>query len=882
MRMKKVLSLLVAGVLTLAGAVSAFPSSAAMYVAEKARVSVHDPSILKDPASGKYYVFGSHLDAAQSTDLQSWTRFTNGYAATNNKLFGNLSANLAKAFAWAGENLEDCAGGFAVWAPDVIYNPDYVNPDGTKGAYLMYFCTSSTYMRSVIAYAAAQKAEGPYTFVDTLIYSGFTANDSYATSSTKNVNRKYTSTNIPALINSGAVTYNNAWFNNGNFNNRLFPNAIDPNIYYGTDGKMYMTYGSWSGGIFTLEMDATTGRCIHPKSATTADGRMIDSYFGTKISGGNGKSGEGPFIEYNADTGYYYLWVTYGGLLSEGGYNMRVFRAKQPTGPFVDAAGNAAVLDASSNLDRVGLKVMGNYKFSSLPTAYMACGHNSVLRDDDGSWYLFHHARFDDGSEYHEVRVHPLVFNGDGWPVALPYEYSGDTLSAGGFSAADIAGSYELINHGIDTSATIHTAQTITLGADGSIGGAATGSWTEAEDSAAVTIVIDGAAYSGSFAVQHDESKTGKRVLTFAAVGASNQTIWGVKTTAWNGTERSTQRDYSVPGSKLVYAPDSVMHEQGNVTIGATALLSDVSYTITNKNSGKVLALTDGKTEQGTNLQQWTKTGRSAQEWRIVDLGNGYCKIVSMAHEGMCVAVAQASAENGINVELQAYTGASTQQWKLAADGNGFGIVSRCSNDAACMDMYDWSTENGGNVNQWEYWGGDCQLWRIPPAHPTVNAGTYALRSTDDGGWLAADGNALTQQSTPCIWNIDACGDGTFTVCTDGRSMTGTESTLSPTPQPLSLWCNADGSYSVHTADQPLGAQKFVLVPMTRPVLAGDLNFDGAVNAFDLSLLKSGLINGFADTATQRAADVNADQTVDLTDEAALRGFLLRRSPAFS
>ena len=76
-------------------------------------------------------------------------------------------------------------------------------------------------MRSVIAYAAAQNIEGPYTFVDTLIYSGFTANDSYAASSTKNVNRKYTSTNVDELIAQGEVTYNADWFSNNNFNNYL-------------------------------------------------------------------------------------------------------------------------------------------------------------------------------------------------------------------------------------------------------------------------------------------------------------------------------------------------------------------------------------------------------------------------------------------------------------------------------------------------------------------------------------------------------------------------------------------------------------------------------------------------------------------------------------
>lgn len=79
----------------------------------------------------------------------------------------------------------------------------------------------------------------------TLIYSGFTANDSYATSSTKNVNRKYTSTNVDELIASGEVTYNADWFSNNNFNNYLYPNAIDPTIYYDTNGKMYMVYGSW-------------------------------------------------------------------------------------------------------------------------------------------------------------------------------------------------------------------------------------------------------------------------------------------------------------------------------------------------------------------------------------------------------------------------------------------------------------------------------------------------------------------------------------------------------------------------------------------------------------------------------------------------------------
>lgn len=59
----------------------------------KTRVSVHDPSIIKN--GNNYYVFGSHIDAAKSTDLQNWTKFTNGYTTPDNVIFDDLSENLA-------------------------------------------------------------------------------------------------------------------------------------------------------------------------------------------------------------------------------------------------------------------------------------------------------------------------------------------------------------------------------------------------------------------------------------------------------------------------------------------------------------------------------------------------------------------------------------------------------------------------------------------------------------------------------------------------------------------------------------------------------------------------------------------------------------------
>ena len=41
------------------------------------KVSVHDPSILK--ADGEYYIFGSHMSAAKSSDLLNWEKVADGY-----------------------------------------------------------------------------------------------------------------------------------------------------------------------------------------------------------------------------------------------------------------------------------------------------------------------------------------------------------------------------------------------------------------------------------------------------------------------------------------------------------------------------------------------------------------------------------------------------------------------------------------------------------------------------------------------------------------------------------------------------------------------------------------------------------------------------------
>lgn len=498
----------------------------------KDRVSVHDPSIIKDKETGEYYVFGSHIDAAKSTDLMNWTRFTNGYDTPGNKLYGDLSKNLAGSFAWAGENDSDSRGGFAIWAPDIMWNEDYVNEDGSKGAYMMYYSASSTYIRSAIGYAVAQNIEGPYTYVDTIIYSGFTKAD--AQDANSQVNKKYTNTNIQDLIEKGTLEGpKENWFNaNGSYNNSLYTNAIDANLFYDEDGTLWMTYGSWSGGIFILEIDKATGQPIYPGTdGTTSDGRMIDRYFGTKISGGYTKSGEGPYVVYDETTGYYYLYVTYAGLGATGGYNMRMFRSVNPDGPYLDASGKNAVLPNTNTPNtEYGIKLMGNYKFSGLPVGYRAPGHNSSFIDSDGQMYLIYHTRFDGGTEYHEVRVHQMFRNEDGWPVTAPYEYNKDSISETGYAKDEIVGTYEFINHGNSNDGVpMIPTLSVNLEADYKVTGDVTGTWGMKDGSYYMNMDIDGVTYKGVFFKQTDESIFNTKVMTFSAIGSNNESIWGSK-----------------------------------------------------------------------------------------------------------------------------------------------------------------------------------------------------------------------------------------------------------------------------------------------------------------------------------------------------------------
>jgi len=195
-------------------------------------------------------------------DMQKWELVKAGGTGNSSRSNGAaLISALTPSFAWAGYNDQDSSGGYSVWAPAPIYNASYVWADGSTGAYMLYYSTSSTYMRSAIGYGVSKSVTGPFEYVDTIIYSGFTSasNPITTTSSlgSKTVNTWVQNTNIPELIDNGTLSgTRSGWFtSSGGFNNTSFPNAIDPTPVLDGSGNLWVTYGSWSGGIYSAFMN---------------------------------------------------------------------------------------------------------------------------------------------------------------------------------------------------------------------------------------------------------------------------------------------------------------------------------------------------------------------------------------------------------------------------------------------------------------------------------------------------------------------------------------------------------------------------------------------------------------------------------------------------
>ncbi|MGW7520779.1 arabinan endo-1,5-alpha-L-arabinosidase [Streptomyces sp. NPDC054796] len=164
-------------------------------------------------------------------------------------------------------------------------------------------------------------------------------------------------------------------------------NAIDPDLLVDSDGRWWMTFGSWWTGIKVMELNPATGKRLNSSMAGVAS-----------ASGGI----EGPTMVKNG--GYYYLFSSYGKCCAgtSSTYSIRVGRSTKPTGPFTDRSGKALTAGGGTPVLETHDRIIGP-------------GGQDVLHDSDGDLLVYHYYDGNDNGTP-KLGVNLMSWSG-GWPT---------------------------------------------------------------------------------------------------------------------------------------------------------------------------------------------------------------------------------------------------------------------------------------------------------------------------------------------------------------------------------------------------------------------------------------------------------------------------------
>jgi arabinan endo-1,5-alpha-L-arabinosidase len=466
--MKKLLTVLI--LLSLLFSCTALADNSSLPAPKFKEVSVHDPSVIRTD-DGTFYIYGSHMTAAKSSDLIRWEMFSRN-ADTGCKLVENVQEEMAEALRYAKTT--------TFWAPDVQQLKD--------GRYYLYYCTcEGSSPLSALGVAVSDRPEGPYK-------------------------------DLGIFLKSGGPGYDAT----------TLPNAIDPCVFFDKEDNLWMVYGSYSGGIYILRMDPETGfplegqgygKKLLGKNHARIEGPYIlyspdTDYYYLFLSFGGLNAADGYNIRVCRSRN------------PDGPYEDALGQ------DMIDCGGKDGTFFNDPDYEGYGVKLLGGYCFEPLEgdpsarTAYRSPGHNSAFYDPEtGRYFIIFHTRFANRGEQFRVRVHQMMMNKDGWPVVLPWRYAGEMPEK--VPAQQQAGTYKVILHERDINKTEHSSKVITLNADGTVTGDLTGTWI-CPDGQTFECELDGIVYHGVMTTAFD-SIANAWVPCFSALDPTGAALWGSK-----------------------------------------------------------------------------------------------------------------------------------------------------------------------------------------------------------------------------------------------------------------------------------------------------------------------------------------------------------------
>ncbi|MDD7740305.1 MAG: family 43 glycosylhydrolase [Fusicatenibacter sp.] len=363
-------------------------------------LGAHDPSMMWDPVTKRYYSY--------STDIYQPQHGLNDRIGIPVRSSEDLihfryeGTVLSEESVAEGKDNGEYSDTVSFWAPFV----EYVN-----GEYRMYYAATRAFgsYESRIWLAVAKNPLGPFVNRGVVM-------DSWGTGTTS-------------------------------------PNAIDPHVVRDRR-NCYLVYGSYFGGIYLKKLDDETGLAL------SGDPKETGICISRKAPNGLLNGPEGASVIYVPETGYYYLFQSYGWLGSN--YDIRVGRSLNVEGPYLDLDGRDLVEES------MGLKIANSYQFKAEnPNAvqeengwswggFRAPGHGVPFHDPrTGNYFFVHHIR--DGSPScrrfqkrdsqdsyleHYLFVRPMMFQ-EGWPVLGPEPYTGEDLNL--IPAWEVRGRWEIV-----------------------------------------------------------------------------------------------------------------------------------------------------------------------------------------------------------------------------------------------------------------------------------------------------------------------------------------------------------------------------------------------------------------------------------------------------
>ncbi len=169
-------------------------------------------------------------------------------------------------------------------------------------------------------------------------------------------------------------------------------NAIDAHVAFDSEERPWLFWGSFHSGIKAAQLDPKTGKLAR------------DAKFLPIASRPHPGAVEAPYIVRRGEYFYLFLSFDYCCRGADSDYRMVVGRADRLEGPYVDRQGRAL-------LDGGGTPVLSGYGRWKGP------GHNSVLLREEGDLLVHHAYDAQDGGKP-RLRLSPLLWMEDGWPVA--------------------------------------------------------------------------------------------------------------------------------------------------------------------------------------------------------------------------------------------------------------------------------------------------------------------------------------------------------------------------------------------------------------------------------------------------------------------------------